>query len=68
MFMLPLLLLLQDAVGNIVIRRPGSGGGEAAPPVIVQGGCMGAAAWHCAAVCVYACPRGVSQGQPGSSA
>lgn len=27
----------QDAVGNIVIRRPGSGGGEAAPPVIVQG-------------------------------
>jgi hypothetical protein len=27
----------QDAVGNIVIRRPGSGGGEAARPVIVQG-------------------------------
>lgn len=27
----------QDAVGNIVIRRPGSGGGENAPPVIVQG-------------------------------
>lgn len=27
----------QDSVGNIVIRRPGSGGGEAAPPVIVQG-------------------------------
>lgn len=27
----------QDAVGNLVIRRPGSGGGEAAPPVIVQG-------------------------------
>jgi len=27
----------QDAVGNIVIRRPGSGGGEAAPPIILQG-------------------------------
>ncbi|KAI3439136.1 hypothetical protein D9Q98_001544 [Chlorella vulgaris] len=27
----------QDGVGNIVIRRPGSGGGEGAPPVIIQG-------------------------------
>ena len=31
----------QDPVGNIVIRRPGSGGGEDAPPVIVQGGLAG---------------------------
>ena len=31
----------QDGVGNIVIRRPGSGGGEDAPPVIVQGGSLG---------------------------
>jgi dipeptidase D len=28
---------VQDAVGNLVIRRPGSGGGENAPPVIIQG-------------------------------
>jgi dipeptidase D len=28
---------LQDAVGNLVIRRPGSGGGEAAPTVVIQG-------------------------------
>lgn len=28
---------VQDAVGNVVIRRPGSGGGENAPPVIIQG-------------------------------
>lgn len=28
----------QDSVGNIVIRRPGSGGGEEAPPVVIQGG------------------------------
>jgi dipeptidase D len=27
----------QDAVGNLVVRRPGTGGGEGAPPVIVQG-------------------------------
>ncbi|PNH05069.1 Cytosol non-specific dipeptidase, partial [Tetrabaena socialis] len=27
----------QDAVGNLVIKRPGSGGGEDAPAVIVQG-------------------------------
>jgi len=27
----------QDTVGNIVIRRPGTGGGENAPAVIVQG-------------------------------
>lgn len=27
----------QDAEGNMVIRRPGSGGGEGAPPIIVQG-------------------------------
>ncbi|KXZ50230.1 hypothetical protein GPECTOR_17g868 [Gonium pectorale] len=27
----------QDAVGNLVIRRPGSGGGEAALPVVIQG-------------------------------
>lgn len=27
----------QDAVGNLVVKRPGSAGGEAAPPVIVQG-------------------------------
>ncbi|GIL81736.1 hypothetical protein Vretimale_1325 [Volvox reticuliferus] len=27
----------QDAVGNLVIRRPGSGGGEGAPCVVVQG-------------------------------
>ena len=27
----------QDAVGNLVIRRPGTGGGAAAPPVILQG-------------------------------
>jgi hypothetical protein len=27
-------------VGNIVIRRPGSGGGENAPPVIIQGDCL----------------------------
>lgn len=27
-------------MGNIVIRRAGSGGGEAAPPVIIQGGCL----------------------------
>jgi dipeptidase D len=27
----------QDAVGNLVIRRPGSGGGEAAPTVVIQG-------------------------------
>lgn len=28
---------VQDGVGNIVIRRPGSGGGEDALPVIIQG-------------------------------
>ena len=28
---------VQDAVGNIVIKRPGCGGGETAPPVIIQG-------------------------------
>ena len=28
---------VQDAVGNLVIRRPGTGGGENAPPVIIQG-------------------------------
>ena len=28
---------IQDGVGNLVIRRPGSGGGENAPPVIIQG-------------------------------
>ncbi|KAK9830529.1 hypothetical protein WJX72_012284 [[Myrmecia] bisecta] len=27
----------QDAVGNLVIKRPGSGGGEAAPVVVIQG-------------------------------
>jgi len=27
----------QDAVGNLVIRRPGTGGGAQAPPVILQG-------------------------------
>ncbi|GFR49868.1 hypothetical protein Agub_g11970, partial [Astrephomene gubernaculifera] len=27
----------QDAVGNLVIRRPGSGGGQGAPPVVIQG-------------------------------
>ena len=27
----------QDGVGNLVIRRPGSGGGARAPPVILQG-------------------------------
>ncbi|GLC42124.1 hypothetical protein PLESTM_001294000 [Pleodorina starrii] len=27
----------QDAVGNLVIRRPGSGGGEGAPCVVIQG-------------------------------
>lgn len=27
----------QDAVGNMVIRRPGSGGGEHAPTVVLQG-------------------------------
>jgi dipeptidase D len=27
----------EDSVGNLVIRRPGSGGGEAAAPVIIQG-------------------------------
>jgi dipeptidase D len=27
----------QDTVGNIVIRRPGSGGGQDAPPVVIQG-------------------------------
>ncbi|GAB4815754.1 hypothetical protein N2152v2_002800 [Parachlorella kessleri] len=27
----------QDKVGNIVIKRPGSGGGEQAPPVVIQG-------------------------------
>lgn len=26
----------QDAEGNMVIKRPGSGGGEGAPPIIVQ--------------------------------
>eukprot|EP00198_Chlamydomonas_reinhardtii_P009812 XP_001699149.1 predicted protein [Chlamydomonas reinhardtii] len=26
----------QDAVGNLVICRPGSGGGEAAPGVVIQ--------------------------------
>lgn len=26
----------QDEVGNLVIRRPGSGGGENAPPVVIQ--------------------------------
>jgi dipeptidase D len=28
---------VQDGVGNLVIRRPGTGGGESAPPVIIQG-------------------------------
>ena len=32
-------------MGNIVIRRPGSGGGEAAPPVIVQGALLGQLGW-----------------------
>lgn len=27
----------QDAVGNLVVRRPGTAGGEGAPPVIIQG-------------------------------
>jgi len=27
----------QDKVGNIVIKRPGSGGGEQAPHVVIQG-------------------------------
>ena len=31
----------QDAVGNIVIYRPGSAGGEKAAPVIVQGTTLG---------------------------
>ena len=26
----------QDSVGNIVIKRAGSGGGEHAPPVVIQ--------------------------------
>ena len=26
----------QDSVGNIVIKRPGSGGGEHAPAVVIQ--------------------------------
>ena len=26
----------QDAEGNMVIYRPGSGGGETAPPVVIQ--------------------------------
>lgn len=26
----------QDSVGNMVIRRPGSGGGESAPTVVIQ--------------------------------
>lgn len=29
----------QDAVGNVVIKRPGSGGGEASPTVVIQGHC-----------------------------
>lgn len=43
----PVAAPLQDSVGNIVIRRPGSGGGEAAPPVIVQGAKGGAARGCC---------------------
>jgi di/tripeptidase len=27
----------QDAAGNMVIFRPGSGGGKYAPPVVIQG-------------------------------
>ena len=27
----------KDAVGNLVVRRPGSGGGEGAPAVVIQG-------------------------------
>lgn len=45
---------LQDSVGNIVIRRPGSGGGEAAPPVIVQGG-QGRTSGRCQAQLCTAC-------------
>jgi dipeptidase D len=26
----------QDAEGNLVIKRPGSGGGNNAPPIIIQ--------------------------------
>lgn len=26
----------QDSVGNMVIRRPGSGGGESAPTIVIQ--------------------------------
>lgn len=26
----------QDSIGNMVIRRPGSGGGESAPTVVIQ--------------------------------
>ena len=29
-------LIIQDAVGNIVIKRPGTGGGERAKPVVIQ--------------------------------
>lgn len=29
----------QDAIGNLVIKRTGSGGGESAPPVIIQARC-----------------------------
>jgi len=28
---------VQDKVGNLVIKRPGSGGGELAPIVVIQG-------------------------------
>ena len=28
----------QDATGNMVIKRPGSGGGESAPTVVIQVG------------------------------
>ncbi|CAG9466904.1 unnamed protein product [Pedinophyceae sp. YPF-701] len=30
------LVWKQDAIGNIVIKRPGSGGGESAPSVVIQ--------------------------------
>lgn len=38
----------QDAVGNLVICRPGSGGGEGAPTVVVQVTCVCAMATRCA--------------------
>ena len=37
----------QDAVGNMVIKRTGTGGGEMAPAVVIQVLAVFLSAWRC---------------------